>query len=121
MDLLMRVLQGIPKVYIVLDMEVLSRSLSSLTENFWPSAFLKGFSELSVRNIRTVVKVVLVSYGSAIFDRHKGGQLQELVVPVTNARQSRASTRGTFPRDGVYTRGKTLGVSRRRDFHGMLA
>lgn len=120
MDLLMRLLQGVPKVYIVLDMEVLSRSLSNLTGNFWPSAFLKGFSELSARSYRTVVKVVLVSYGSTIFDRHRDSQLQELIVPVANARQSRASARGTFARGGVYTRGKTLGVSRRRGFDGRL-
>lgn len=119
MELLMSALEDIPKVYIVLDLEVLSRSLSSLTEDFWPSAFLRGFSELSTRS-RTIVKVVLVSYGSPLFKGRLDNHLQDLVVPVGN-RQSRDSARMPMPRGGAHAREKIQKGSRRRDFDTRLA
>ncbi|KAK0759581.1 hypothetical protein N5P37_007769 [Trichoderma harzianum] len=55
-NILASVLQGIPLLYVMIDVEILSRNLGTLTEDFWPTAFLKMFSELSARDIGTIVK-----------------------------------------------------------------
>ncbi|RDW58186.1 hypothetical protein BP6252_13597 [Coleophoma cylindrospora] len=77
------VLQGVPHLYIIIDVELLHPSLAEMTENFsWPAAFLKLFSELSQRSIKTVIKIVLVSYGSPLFKKQMSKECQELVVSV---------------------------------------
>lgn len=82
LSLFTSVLQGIPLLYIILDMEVLSPSLASLNKNFWPSAFLKVFSELWARNVSTVIKVVLLDYGSPLFQEQLSSEAQECVLSV---------------------------------------
>ncbi|KAI8955133.1 hypothetical protein F4801DRAFT_586999 [Xylaria longipes] len=72
-------LQGIPLVYIVLDVEVLSQSLG-LANSFWPSAFFELFNELSARGVRTVIRVVLY---------------RDLVVTVSDRKQIGRSTART--------------------------
>ncbi|EHK17197.1 uncharacterized protein TRIVIDRAFT_227041 [Trichoderma virens Gv29-8] len=57
--ILASVLQGIPLLYIIIDVEILGQNLGTLTAEFWPAAFLRMFSKLSARNIGTVVKVAL--------------------------------------------------------------
>ncbi|KAL6787632.1 hypothetical protein J3E68DRAFT_445502 [Trichoderma sp. SZMC 28012] len=90
-NILASVLQGIPRLYIMIDVEILSRDLGTLTENFWPTAFLKMFSELSARNIETIVKVALISYGSPLLKGPFRKDCQDLVVSVGGVRQTRAS------------------------------
>jgi hypothetical protein len=59
------VLAGLQKVYLVLDIETLNYDNSSVGADFWPGAFTKLFRELKERGSKTLVKVVLISYGSA--------------------------------------------------------
>ncbi|OPB41405.1 hypothetical protein A0O28_0081240 [Trichoderma guizhouense] len=90
-NILASVLQGIPRLYIIIDVEVLGRNLGTLAKDFWPTAFLKMFSELSARNIGTIVKVALVSYGSPLLKGPFRKDCQDLVVSVGGGRQTRAS------------------------------
>ncbi|RFU71955.1 nacht domain [Trichoderma arundinaceum] len=53
--ILASVLQGIPFLYIMIDVEVLSKTLGTLTNDFWPAAFIKMISKLSARNIGTIL------------------------------------------------------------------
>ncbi|KAF3072759.1 hypothetical protein CFAM422_004843 [Trichoderma lentiforme] len=91
MNILASVLQGIPLLYIMIDVEVLGENLGTLTKDFWPTAFLRMFSELSARNIGTVVKVVLISYGSPLLKGPLRKEYQDLVISVGGVRQTRAS------------------------------
>jgi len=100
------VLQGIPLLYIIIDVELL-QSLAELTQSFsWPTAFLKIFSGLSQRNIRTVIKVALVGYGSPVFRRPMTGELQKLVVLVGHMRSGKATTRSAHRKSGISMRGR---------------
>ncbi|KAL6694522.1 hypothetical protein J3F84DRAFT_395546 [Trichoderma pleuroticola] len=90
-NILASVLQGIPRLYIIIDVEVLGQNLGTLTKDFWPAAFLKMFSELSARKIGTVVKVALISYGSPLLKGPFIKDCQDLVVSVGGVRQTRAS------------------------------
>jgi hypothetical protein len=68
LNILTSVPQGIPLVYIIIDVELLDNSLADLTEGFSsPAAFLRVFSQLADSSINTVIKVALVSYGSPVF------------------------------------------------------
>lgn len=91
MNILASILQGIPRLYIIIDVEVLGQNLGTLTEDFWPAAFLRMFSELSTRSIGTIVKVVLISYGSPLLKGPFIKDCQDLVVSVGEGRQTRAS------------------------------
>jgi hypothetical protein len=61
-DLLASVLSGLPQIYIVVDVEVLSEEFSS--QILWPTAFLKLFDGIAKRS-KTIIKVVLISYGTS--------------------------------------------------------
>ncbi|KAL5094023.1 hypothetical protein Trisim1_009493 [Trichoderma cf. simile WF8] len=91
MNILASILQGIPRLYIIIDVEVLGQNLGTLTEDFWPAAFLRMFSELTTRSIGTIVKVVLISYGSPLLKGSFIKDCQDLVVSVGGGRQTRAS------------------------------
>lgn len=91
MNILASILQGIPRLYIIIDVEVLGQNLGTLTKDFWPASFLRMFSELSARNIGTVVKVALISYGSPLLKGPLRKDCQDLVVSVGGVRQTRAS------------------------------
>jgi hypothetical protein len=94
LKILASVLQGIPLLYIIIDVELLDNSLAELTEDFsWPAAFLKLFSQLAVRNIKTVIKIALVSYGSPLFKQPMSTECQKLIVPVGGIRPGRALMR----------------------------
>ncbi|KAI0465623.1 hypothetical protein F4859DRAFT_528286 [Xylaria cf. heliscus] len=94
-------LQGIPLIYIVLDIEVLSQYLEPPSKSFWPRAFNKLFTELSTRGIGTVIRVVLVSYGSPLLRGPFTHEYQDLVVTVRDTKQIRTPA----ARLGVRNRG----------------
>lgn len=110
MAILLSVLQGIPLLYIILDMEILSRSAQGPAQDFWPGAFLHLFEELSRRSKRTVVRVALVSAGSPPSNKPFSKEYQDLVVDVKDT--SRARILGT--RQNVQTQTDTTD---RRSFH----
>ena len=82
-SVLTSVLQGIPLLYIIVDIELLDQSLAEVTQGFsLPAAFLKIFSDLAERDVQTVMKVVLVSYGSQMFRTSVSSECRDLVLPV---------------------------------------
>lgn len=85
-------LQGIPLIYIVLDIEVLSQSLEISGKSFLLSVFRRLFNELLVRSISTVIRVALVSYGSPLLRGPLGSEDQRFVVTVGSRNQIRRST-----------------------------
>ena len=88
------VLQGIPLLYIIIDIELLDHSLVELSENFsWPAASLKIFHELSERNAKTIIKAVLVSYGSPLFRKPMSNECQKLVLTVGGVWSAKALSR----------------------------
>ena len=91
-SLLGSVLEKLPRLYIVIDIEILSASLASLTKGFsWPSAFLDLFQGLLDRGLKTVVKVVLVSYGSQVFLQSTREDIRDVVVSVGSSIAGRKS------------------------------
>jgi hypothetical protein len=94
LGILASALQGIPIVYIIIDIELLDHSLAELTESFLlPAAFLQVFSQMAQRGIKTVIKVALVSYGSPVFKQPMSNECQKLVVPVVGAGSCKKSAR----------------------------
>lgn len=76
-NLLAASLANLKHVYIIMDLELLSQKLENVSDNFELSAAFWGlFGELGRRSPNTVVKVMLVSYGSNVFntfdERSKG-------------------------------------------------
>ena len=66
-DLLGSVLAGLPQIYIIVDAEAVSPIYASSKVFSWPLRSLNVFKKLSERGLKTIVKVVLVSYGSTTF------------------------------------------------------
>lgn len=95
-NILASVLQGIPYLYVILDIEVLSQSTSGPSHSFWPAAFLRIFSELSNRGFGAVIKVALVCYGSPLVRGLLDKNIEDSVVTVGRARQSQ-NTRTRLP------------------------
>lgn len=56
-SMLASVLEGIPLIYVIIDVEVLCQSREGLS-GFWPSGLLKMLSDLSARNTKTIVRLV---------------------------------------------------------------
>ncbi|KAI0536027.1 hypothetical protein GGR58DRAFT_514881 [Xylaria digitata] len=75
-------LQGIPLIYIVLDIEVLSQFLEPSVKNFWPNAFYGLFTELLTRSIKTIVRFALVSYGSSLLKGPSNDENRSHIVTV---------------------------------------
>ena len=112
LELLGSVLVGLPQVYIIFDVEAVNPRLRSLDPAFsWPTAFPYMFQKLINRGCKTVVKVVLVSYGSSVFADTPAKDMQDLIsvgrlqsVPMAakgrmaSQRSSRLAGRG-FSRD----------------------
>jgi hypothetical protein len=120
-NIFISVIQGIPLLYIIIDVELLDTSLAELTESFcWPAAFLKIFDELSERNIKTIIKAALVSYGSPLFTRPMSNECQKLVVPVGGVNSAKALTRIPIRRGGASVRGKALEFGRGATLRGRL-
>ncbi|KAI1110011.1 hypothetical protein F5Y14DRAFT_430588 [Nemania sp. NC0429] len=87
-------LRGISLLYIVIDMKVLSRSSEALANDFWTGAFRGLFAELSSRGMSTVVRVVLVGYGSPLPSGPLDNEHQNMVVTVgRTSRSVKSSTR----------------------------
>jgi hypothetical protein len=59
-DLLGLVLRGLPQIYIVIDVELVSADFGET--NLWPEAFRKLFEDLVASSVVSILKVALVSY-----------------------------------------------------------
>lgn len=60
------ILENFGRVYIVIDLEVVDCGGSRTTADFWPRALLEIFRGLEARGARTIVKVVLLTYGTFV-------------------------------------------------------
>lgn len=98
-DILAAVLAGLPQIYIVIDLEAVNPHYQTIEQGFsWPSAFLNVFGKISERGLKTVVKVVLVSYGSAVFrEMSQKTELQDLVITVGRPQSVPAAIRRRIP------------------------
>ena len=94
LDLLVSVLAGIPQIFLIVDVEAVSPQYMSAQNDFsWPSAFLNDFHKASERGLRTVIKVVVVSYGSDVFQGLPRKDLRNLVIPVARAQSTPLTAR----------------------------
>jgi hypothetical protein len=59
-DLLGAAIAGLPQIYMIIDVEVVGPEGGSTCS--WPKIFMNLFESLLARNVKTNVKVVLVSY-----------------------------------------------------------
>ena len=66
LNILVDLLQGVPEIYMILDVETLDRDLYETPD--WISLFLQLFQLLQERSIPVHVKVALVSYHTKILD-----------------------------------------------------
>ncbi|PVH68572.1 hypothetical protein DL98DRAFT_474721 [Cadophora sp. DSE1049] len=66
-NVLASIIQGVHLLYIIVDVELLYPSLPVISHGFsWPAAFRSLFAGLVERNVNTILKVALVSYGSPL-------------------------------------------------------
>lgn len=111
-NVLASVLQGIPLLYIIVDIELLHPSLPVITEGFsWPASFRSLFAGFIERNIRTILKVALVSYGSPIIDPPMNQELRDSMIPVGGSGRSRRGPEKAGSRRSV--RGEKTNLPRR--------
>src|SRR6266536_5319978 len=107
---------GLARIYIIVDIEAINTI--PIGEPPLPTAFLDLFTKMSDRNFDTVVKVALISYGSATlhgtFEQHN---LDDLLLRVGRPRKSKAakmSQKTTRKQDFSL---KRRGSSKRLDLH----
>ena len=91
-ELLGSVLAGLPQICIIIDLEMF-RLQDTQSAQRWPSAFMDVFEKMFQRGIKTVVKVILVSYGSKLFNNMPGGDFRDLKHHVIQVRAIRAHPR----------------------------
>ncbi|KAK0123370.1 hypothetical protein ONS96_010362 [Cadophora gregata f. sp. sojae] len=112
-DLLASVVAGMNKIYIVIDVELLS-SISAGSKTL-PEAFLYLFSRLAARGSKTVMKVVLVSYTPKVFSENVSSRIRDVVVDVGSKagsawkRQKRTESRRVSLRAGGNARRNVFG------------
>lgn len=86
--LLGSVLEDIPLLYIIIDIQLLSTSASELSSGFfWPTGISRLFKELSDRNSKTVVRVMMFSYGSSFFMQESMRRYGKDIIVVRNMKQ----------------------------------
>ena len=106
-DILGSALAGLPLIYIVFNVGSLGRKVLTLSDDFsWPLAFLALFRGLASRGIRTVLKLVLVSYGEAQFLQMPGVDApQDYVVNIGPPGRAVARTRRSTRNNHFMLRG----------------
>jgi len=89
-ELLGAVLAGIPQTYIIIDTDIVSSIYANTTKDFsLPLAFLGLFQALSFRGVKTVLRVILVSYRpNMALQSHQQG-IQDCTVHAGKAQQKR--------------------------------
>ena len=91
-ELLASVLAGLSQICIIIDLEMFCLRDRQSAQR-WPSAWMEVFEKMSQRGIKTVVKVILVSYGSRVFKSMPGDELRNLKDCVIQVRSIRARPR----------------------------
>lgn len=91
-ELLGFVLAGLSQICIIIDLEMFCLRDRESAQR-WPSAFMDIFEKMSQRGIKTVVKVILVSYGSKVFNIMPSDDSRDLKAYVIQARTIRPRPR----------------------------
>ena len=91
-ELLGSVLADLSQICIIVDLEMFSLRDQQSAQR-WPSALTDVFEKMSQRGIKTVVKVILVSYGSKLFKSMPGNELRDLKDRVIQVRTIRTRPR----------------------------
>ncbi|TGO29089.1 hypothetical protein BPAE_0019g00650 [Botrytis paeoniae] len=87
--LLASVLEGIPLLYIIIDIQLLFASTSESSNGFsWPTGIVELFKELSDRDSKTVVRVLMLSYGSSFFTQDDMRGYSRDILVVENRKQA---------------------------------
>lgn len=74
-------ISNLPLLYVVIDIESIGVGIARSQEAFsWIDLFLSLFQRLKERNLKTALKVLLISYGSAALQESKLAEHSELVV-----------------------------------------
>ncbi|KAL2059444.1 hypothetical protein ABVK25_000737 [Lepraria finkii] len=117
-DLLGSVLAGLPQIYIIVDVEAASPIHADSKVFSWPLGFLDVFKKLSERGLKTIVKVVLVSYGCSVFQDLGQKDLQDHVISVGRAQSTSLVRRGKVSsrQRGMTDAGRGYGRGRREPF-----
>jgi hypothetical protein len=119
-DLLAMIVATLPQLYIVVDIEAVDMSSANRTHVFsWFSAFQAMFQKLSSRQLNLVLKVVLVSYGSAAVHDIGISEFWDLVVLVRQPRSSSLFQGGKI--GGLYRAGRTTALAGGRRTQGMTS
>ncbi|KAI0192307.1 hypothetical protein EV127DRAFT_468893 [Xylaria flabelliformis] len=85
-------LRGVPLIYIIFDTEILHQPLAAQAQIFWHRSFYGLFTELSARGIKTIIRGVIVSYGSPLLREPFADKYRDLIVTVSGRRQIRRSS-----------------------------
>ncbi|KAF7918457.1 uncharacterized protein EAE98_009700 [Botrytis deweyae] len=89
LNLLASVLEGIPVLYIIIDIQLLFTSTSESSNGFfWPTGIFGLFKELSDRDIKTVVRVLMLSHGSSFFNQDDMRGYSRDILVVGNRKQA---------------------------------
>lgn len=98
-DLLATLLDKIPMLFIVIDMEAVSIEFAKSTKNLsWLSSFSTIVQSLSHRQMETKLKVLLVSYGSASLQESKLALFPDLIISTRQSVQPSIRGRGKSQR-----------------------
>lgn len=101
--LLGSVLAGLSQIFIIIDLEMFCLRDQQSAQR-WPSALTDVFEEMSQRGIRTIVKVILVSYGSKAFKNMTGNGFRDLKDHVIQVRAIRSRPRSKRDRRKSFVR-----------------
>lgn len=104
--LLGSVLAGLSQICIIIDLEMICLR-DRVSAQRWPSAFMDIFEKMSQRGIKTVVKVILVSYGSRVFENMPGDDSRDLKDYVIQARTIRPRPRSIRDMRNKFVRSAT--------------
>ena len=102
-ELLGSVLAGLSQICIIIDLEMFGLRDRQSAQR-WPSTWMEVFEKMSRRGIKTVIKVILVSYGSRVFKSLPGDELRKLTDCVIQVRTNRARSRNIREIRGRFVR-----------------
>ncbi|KAF7960399.1 hypothetical protein EAE96_000082 [Botrytis aclada] len=87
--LLASVLEGIPLLYVIIDIQFLFTSTSESSNDFsWPTGIFELFKELLDRDSKTVVRVLMLSYDSSFFTQNDMRGYSKDILVVGNRKQA---------------------------------
>lgn len=95
LDILASVVSSFPQLYIIIDLEVVDRRYVKAKEQWsWLEAFHVLSQGLVARNIKTRLKVFLVSYGSAQLQESKLSSFHDSILSIRQANAPKMFQRG---------------------------